>query len=147
MADELEIRDLPMPLAVAVLGSSPVRTVMSLMRHRAVEMAVVIDDTGNVSGMVRWAEVAARSRENYDAPVSSVPVHRVYEVRSSMSLRDAMELLTRPDLSALMMRQASGGFALLTRRDLLGTETPVPQPKPRPTPAAERLDEPELVPA
>lgn len=119
MASDSDIRELSLPAAVTVSSSMLVRVALSLMRARRVEVVVVLDDSGAVVGLATWAELMARSRVNFDAPVSTVAIHRLREVPPGTSVREAMRELARPDVAGLVVRRACGGCSLLTQRGLL----------------------------
>lgn len=117
-----EVRDLPLCVTTGVDEAVPVRVALSQMRARAAEACLVLSAEGRLLGLARWEKVVAKTRENFDAPLSSVGTERVLVVEPHLPLIEAATLMERPDVAGLAARLPNDrGWLLVTRRALSNT--------------------------
>ena len=116
----IKAADVRYDTALTVGPTAPLRDIAGLIRKRAHDMVVVVDDDRRPQGIITHADI--RDRDQY-TPAEQVMARRVVTLRAGTPNRDAFALMERERLRAVPVVDASGMLqGILTRDDAVRLE-------------------------
>jgi CBS domain-containing protein len=111
--------------AAVVVESAPLWVVADMVHAGQYEVVLVLNENQTVLGLLRADALLRLSPRLPQAPVRMLPLQRVIEVRDTLTLSEARELLTEPDLEGLLIEKPMlQGWTVLLRDAVLGEDLP-----------------------
>lgn len=115
----MELHELPRQSAAVVVESAPLWVVWDMVTAGRYDLVVVVQENGVVRGVVPRDAVERLATRVPEAPVKMVPMQRALVVSAMTPLPDALALLGRDDIGALLLeRPGSREFTALTLNEL-----------------------------
>ncbi len=91
--------------AAVVVDSAPLWVVADMVRAGQYEVVLVLNEDQAVLGMLRSDAVLRLSPRLPEAPVRMLPLQRVVEVKASLSLGEARQILNDHTVDALLIEK------------------------------------------
>lgn len=119
----MELHELPNQSAAVVVESAPLWVVWDMVTAGRYDLVVVVQENGALRGVVPKDAVERLAARVPEAPIKMVPMQRALVVSAVTPLPDALALLGRDDVGALLLeRPGSREFTALTRNELAEPE-------------------------
>ena len=91
--------------AAVVVESAPLWVVADMVQAGQYEVVLVLKEDQSVLGLLRSDAVLRLSPRLPEAPVRMLPLQRVVEVKASVSLREARQILQDDTIDALLIEK------------------------------------------
>lgn len=91
--------------AAVVVESAPLWVVADMVQAGQYEVVLVLNEDQSVLGLLRSDAVLRLSPRLPEAPVRMLPLQRVVEVKASVSLREARQILQDDTIDALLIEK------------------------------------------
>jgi hypothetical protein len=91
--------------AAVVVESAPLWVVADMVHAGHYDVVLVLNENQTVLGLLRADAVLRLSPRLPEAPVRMLPLQRVIEVKETVTLAEARELLSEPDVEALLIEK------------------------------------------
>ncbi|MDP2272681.1 MAG: hypothetical protein Q8N23_01570 [Archangium sp.] len=106
--------------AAVVVESAPLWVVADMVQAGQYEVVVVLNEDQVVLGLLRSDAVLRLSPRLPEAPVRMLPLQRVVEVKASVSLREARQILQDHTVDALLIEKPLlQGWIVMLRETVL----------------------------
>ena len=106
--------------AAVVVESAPLWVVADMVQAGQYEVVLVLNEDQAVLGLLRTDAVLRLSPRLPEAPVRMLPLRRVVEVKASVSLREARQILQDETVDALLIEKPMlQGWTVMLRDTVL----------------------------
>lgn len=118
MLEGFQLRDVPVVASAVVNETTPLRVVADMVRGGGLEVVLMEDlEGGGLRGVVPGDSVLRMAARIPEAPLRLMPTQYVMEVPPLLTLLDALELVSAPDVAALAL-PAEHGWTVVLREGL-----------------------------
>ncbi len=109
--------------AAVVVESAPLWVVADMVQAGQYEVVLVLNEDQSVLGLLRSDAVLRLSPRLPEAPVRMLPLQRVVEVKASVSLREARQILQDHTIDALLIEKPLlQGWTVMLRDTVLSED-------------------------
>jgi hypothetical protein len=128
MLEGFQLRDVPGAPCAVVNETTPLRVVADMVRGGGLEVVLMEDlEGGGLRGVVPGDSVLRMAARIPDAPLRLLPTQYVMEVPPLLTLLDALELISKPDVAALA-QPGENGWNVVLREGLTGLDVATLEP-------------------
>lgn len=111
--------------AAVVVESAPLWVVADMVQAGRYDVVLVLSEDQSVLGLLRSDAVLRLSPRLPEAPVRMLPLQRVVEVSDTLTLNEARQLLSEPDIEGLLIEKPMlQGWIVLLRDSLMAEDEP-----------------------